>query len=126
MATTDLDGKTVLLTGASGGIGKPTAKILSDAGAFVIAHYCAHESEARRALADVDPKRTLFLHADFLQVGSSRRLWAESLAWRGHVDVLINNAAIMPDTHLASIIHENSGEGSRPIFENSLRAVGAV
>lgn len=95
-----LDGKTILLTGASGGIGKPTTKILSDAGAFVVAHYCSHESEARLAVDGLDPERTLLLHADFREVGSSRRLWADALAWRGRVDVLINNAAIMPDTPL--------------------------
>ncbi len=38
------------------------------------------------------------MHADFAQPGSGRRLWREAVAWRGRIDVLVNNAAIMPET----------------------------
>jgi len=43
-----LAGRTVLLTGASGGIGQVTAQALAAAGATVLAHYRSNRSGAQR------------------------------------------------------------------------------
>jgi NAD(P)-dependent dehydrogenase (short-subunit alcohol dehydrogenase family) len=94
---TDLSGKTILLTGASGGIGSVTAGILGAAGAAVIAHYAGDCAAAERATSEVPADRKLLLGADFRQPGAARDLWSRALAWRGRIDVLVNNAAIMPD-----------------------------
>lgn len=94
---TDLTGKTILLTGASGGIGAVTAAILGAAGASVIAHYAGDEAAARRATREIPVARKLLLSADFRQPGAARDLWARALAWRERIDVLVNNAAIMPE-----------------------------
>ena len=94
---TDLSGKTILLTGASGGIGSVTAAILGAAGAAVIAHYAGDCAAAERATSEVPADRKLLLGADFRQPGAARDLWSRALAWRGRIDVLVNNAAIMPD-----------------------------
>jgi NAD(P)-dependent dehydrogenase (short-subunit alcohol dehydrogenase family) len=94
----DLSGKTILLTGASRGIGAETARVLGAAGANVIAHYARDRDGAERAVADVPPARKLLVDADFSEPGAGRRLWARALAWRGRIDVLVNNAAVMPPT----------------------------
>ena len=94
---TDLTGKTILLTGASGGIGSVTASILGAAGASVIAHYSGDATAAERATSEIPAERKLLLGADFRQQGAARDLWARALAWRGRIDVLVNNAAIMPE-----------------------------
>jgi NAD(P)-dependent dehydrogenase (short-subunit alcohol dehydrogenase family) len=94
---TDLTGKTILLTGASGGIGTVTARILGAAGAHVIAHYAGDGTAAQRATVDIPPDRKLLLGADFREPGAARALWSRAVAWRGRVDVLVNNAAIMPE-----------------------------
>jgi NAD(P)-dependent dehydrogenase (short-subunit alcohol dehydrogenase family) len=94
---TDLTGKAILLTGASGGIGAVTARILGAAGASVIAHYAGDAAAARRATSDIPEERKLLLAADFRQPGAARQLWSQALAWRGRIDVLVNNAAIMPE-----------------------------
>ena len=45
----DLTGKTILLTGASSGIGAATARVLGSAGATLIAHYCGDKAGAEEA-----------------------------------------------------------------------------
>ena len=52
---------------------------------------------ARRATSDIPADRRLLLGADFRRPGAARDLWARALAWRGRIDVLVNNAAIMPE-----------------------------
>lgn len=89
-----LKGKTVLLTGASKGIGAETAKTLLDMGANLIAHYGGDREGVEAAVAGADPERVLILQADFARLGEVRRLWREAVAWKGCVDVLVNNAAI--------------------------------
>ena len=89
----DLEGRVVLLTGASGGIGGVTAGLLLERGAHVIAHYGSNRDGAEAACAG-GPDRTLILQADLADPATTRQLWQEALAWRGRVDVVIANAAI--------------------------------
>jgi NAD(P)-dependent dehydrogenase (short-subunit alcohol dehydrogenase family) len=96
----ELAGKTVLLTGASRGIGAATARELGAAGAHVIAHYGSYREGAEQAVAAIPADRRLVLQADLARRGASRVLWREALAWRGRIDVVIPNAAIAPDTPL--------------------------
>lgn len=90
----------MLLTGASRGIGAATARALGDAGASLIAHYGSHREGAEEAVAAIPAERRLLLGVDLAQPGSARTLWRQALAWRGSVDVVIANAAVMPHTPL--------------------------
>lgn len=91
----DLTGRTVLLTGASKGIGAATARALGRAGAHVIAHYGTDRAGAEAATADIPEDRKRLVQADLADLDAVERLWAEALAWRGRIDTLVNNAAIM-------------------------------
>ncbi len=91
----DLSGKTILLTGASKGIGAATAAILGEAGAHVVAHYGSDRAGAEAATAAIPPERLLLVQADLADLNAVERLWTEALAWRGRIDVLVNNAAVM-------------------------------
>jgi NAD(P)-dependent dehydrogenase (short-subunit alcohol dehydrogenase family) len=95
-----LNGRTVLLTGASKGIGAATARALGESGAHVVAHYGSDEAGARDATAAIPEERKLLVQADFADPGAAARLWDEAVAWRGRIDVLVNNAAVMPATPL--------------------------
>jgi len=93
----NLEQRTILLTGASRGIGAETARIFRDRGVRLIAH---HRGDPERAdlvevLGDEDPESLRFVAGDFLDDGQVEQLWSSALDWRGHVDVLVLNAAMM-------------------------------
>lgn len=91
----ELSNRIVLLTGASKGIGAAIARFLGAAGASVIAHYGSDEAGALAATADIPAERKLLLQADLADPEAVERLWAQAWAWRGRIDVLVNNAAVM-------------------------------
>ena len=91
----DLSGTTVLLTGASKGIGAAIARTLGVAGAAVVAHYGGDRAGAEAATRDIPADRRLLVGADLAGAAAVDRLWTEAVAWRGRIDVLVNNAAVM-------------------------------
>jgi NAD(P)-dependent dehydrogenase (short-subunit alcohol dehydrogenase family) len=91
----DLTGKTILVTGASKGIGAAIVEALGPQGADVIAHYGSDRRGAEAATAGIAKTRLKLIGADLAQPGEADRLWKEALAWKGRIHVLVNNAAIM-------------------------------
>ncbi len=92
----DLTGKVVLVTGASKGIGAAIVGALGRQGASVIAHYGRDRKGAVAATKGIDKARLKLISADLGKPGAADRLWKQALAWQGRIDVLVNNAAIMP------------------------------
>ncbi len=97
-AAGELAGRVVLLTGASGGIGSVTARALGARGAAVVAHYGGNRDGAEAAVAAFPEERRLLVHADLRLPGSARDHFAEALAWRGRIDVVVVNAATLLET----------------------------
>jgi NAD(P)-dependent dehydrogenase (short-subunit alcohol dehydrogenase family) len=90
-----LENKTVLVTGASKGIGAAIATALGAVGANVIAHYGHDRAGAEEALAGVPASRKHFVQADLHDLAATEAMWENAQAWRGRIDVYVNNAAIM-------------------------------
>lgn len=92
--------KTVLVTGASGGIGRATAIMFAESDARVIVHYCKNKAGAEKTLEMLKPGDHFIVRADLL-VPQELRLLAEN-AWEksGRIDVLVNNAAMHIDLPL--------------------------
>jgi NAD(P)-dependent dehydrogenase (short-subunit alcohol dehydrogenase family) len=93
-----LAGKTVVVTGASKGIGAATAAALLAAGAKVIAHYGGDKSGAKAAIAGAKPGMAHLLQADFTDMAQVDAFWKQATALAPKVDVLVNNAGIMRQT----------------------------
>lgn len=92
---TNLSGKIIAVTGASKGIGFEIVRALGRCGASVIAHYCSDENGARRAVEGIPKNRALVVKADFSDPAAPDQFWNAAVAWKGRVDVLVANAAVM-------------------------------
>jgi 3-oxoacyl-[acyl-carrier protein] reductase len=89
----DLTGKVVLVTGAARGIGAACARAAVGAGAEVV----AQDLQADGPVSDVATElgeRCTAIGADLADPAAVRGVWADAVAWRGRVDVLVNNAGI--------------------------------
>jgi 3-oxoacyl-[acyl-carrier protein] reductase len=90
----DLKGKIVLVTGASRGIGAVIAATVARAGADVVVHYGNERAGAESVAASIGADHSRIVQADLTEPGAGARLWAGAVAWKGRVDVLVNNAAV--------------------------------
>jgi NADP-dependent 3-hydroxy acid dehydrogenase YdfG len=98
-ATTSWRGKTALVTGASDGIGRATARRLLDEGLNVVA--CARRVERVAAIAEGD-ERLLAVRCDLRQEQPILELFARARERFGGVDLLVNNAGLGHDAPLMS------------------------
>lgn len=93
------DSKTVLVTGASTGIGAALAAGFGAGGASVAVHY-NRSADAATAVADLiraDGGDAWTVRADLGEPGAAAALAAEVLARGDGIDVLVNNAGSMVD-----------------------------
>jgi NAD(P)-dependent dehydrogenase (short-subunit alcohol dehydrogenase family) len=97
--------RVVLVTGAAGGIGAATARTLVADGAEVVVHDVRLEGRLAE-LAEELGSAAHPLAADLREPATADALWRQALAWRGRIDVLVNNAGIYeaarPDDDLAT------------------------
>jgi NAD(P)-dependent dehydrogenase (short-subunit alcohol dehydrogenase family) len=110
-----LDGKVVVITGAAGGIGREAALLFSAEGAQV-------------CVADVDPdageqtssecRDAFFFQADVSSEESVRAMYAATAERYGGVDVLYNNAGIMPADD-ASVLETGADAWERVLAVNA-------
>jgi NAD(P)-dependent dehydrogenase (short-subunit alcohol dehydrogenase family) len=87
----DLSGKTILVTGASKGIGAAIARRCGEGGAHVIGHYGRDRAGAEAALSG--HPHTL-IAADAEHPEQMDTLWQGALAATGRLDAVVLNAAI--------------------------------
>ncbi len=99
--TTDLHGKTVLITGGNTGIGKATAVALARMGAQVTIT-SRNPDKGQAALADIRKQSgsdaVECLRLDLASLAQVRSFAAEYLAGHPRLDVLINNAGLILST----------------------------
>lgn len=90
-----LDGKVVIVTGASSGLGVAFAQAVAEAGADVALGARRIDKLARTAeLVSAAGRRALSVHTDVADPASCQALVDATMAEFGKVDVLINNAGV--------------------------------
>ena len=105
----DLTGKTVLITGASRGIGAETARIFANAGAKVA--LVARGADAIAELAGEIGPKAVAIACDIARYWEMEKAVETCLHAHGSLDILINNAGVIePISHMAEANPEAWGE----------------
>jgi len=110
VTTYDLSGKTAVVTGASSGIGRATARLLAAAGVRVA-------GGARR----VDRLETdVALELDVTEPASAERFVREAVEQLGGIDILFNNAGLALGRYL---FDESSEEDESAVFNTNVNGL---
>lgn len=118
--TIDLSGTTVLVTGASRGIGAAIARALGHSGARIAVHYRTSDEQAQ-AVADDAGNDSFPIQADLADPDETERLFESAAERLNGIDVLVNNAGVAHSLPLDSSDDEWL-EGWRHTIEVNLRA----
>jgi len=87
----ELEGRTCLLTGGAGSIGRATARLFLEHGARVML-VDLRAADLERACAGLDPARCAWVAADVTDAGSVRAAVQATVDRWGRIDVLFSNA----------------------------------
>ena len=89
---TQLSGKVIVVTGASGGIGSGIARGFAAEGAHVVLHYRRNLASIKGLQQELGTGETLAVRADLAKEADAERLFAAATKRFGRVDTLIANA----------------------------------
>ncbi len=122
----DLSGKTAVVTGASGELGRVIALTLARCGADVGLHYHRNRDGAERVAAAIAKlgRRTCLLEGDVTDASSVRALGEQMRQELGWPDIVINNAVIQYKWKpvLEQAVEDYEGQFRSCVLQNVLMA----
>tara|TARA_B100001750_G_C15260324_1_gene472318 strand:- start:2 stop:742 length:741 start_codon:yes stop_codon:yes gene_type:complete len=101
--TIDFSGKSVLVTGGSGGIGRAICKVFAKANANVTIHYNTNRKSAEKTLASLSGNGHTLIQANLANPNKVEELF-QSL---DSVDVIVNNAAVVEQHEFDSLSYSD-------------------
>ncbi|GKZ16959.1 hypothetical protein AbraIFM66951_005686 [Aspergillus brasiliensis] len=102
-----LSGQVVVVAGASKGIGKAIVLRAAAAGANVVINYMSDVKGANALVAQIGDDRALAVQADISKIAEIDELIKATVARFGRIDVLIPNAAYVPNSDLQNVTEED-------------------
>lgn len=101
-----ISGQVVVVAGASKGIGKAIALRAAAEGASVVINYMSDATAANNLAMQIGNDRALAVQADISKTEEIDRLIEATVSRFGHIDVLIPNAAFIPEVNLKTITED--------------------
>ena len=98
--------KTVLVTGASRGIGREIARQFAQRGAQVAIHYNKNREAAQQTAAMLPGNKHIVVQADIADREQVRKMVDVVVKAMGQLDILVNNAGIYEDHPLQDVTYD--------------------
>lgn len=116
--------KTAIVTGASRGIGRAIATRLAADGFAVVINYAGNAAKAEEAVKEITSAggRAIAIQADVANPEDVKQLFEKTRKAFGQIDVVVNNAGIMP----LSSITKNDVETFDKVINTNLRGTFLV
>lgn len=118
----DFKNKTVLITGASRGIGKATAQAFAEQGAKVAINFKSNRSAAEETLQDLHGKGHALFQHDISKKKGQKQLIDDVVKHFGKIDILVNNAGISIEHEIDKVDFEHWTKAFENTFQTNLFA----
>jgi len=120
----DFQGKNVLITGASRGIGQATAQAFAQAGARVALHFHRQRQAAEQVKNSLPGSGHILVQANVANPDAVAKMVDQAITGLEQIDVLVNNAGIYKEHPLDKISYQEWQERWQEIINTNL--IGAA
>jgi NAD(P)-dependent dehydrogenase (short-subunit alcohol dehydrogenase family) len=118
------EGRAVLVTGASRGIGRAVARAFAERGDRVAVHYGSAADEAERTLASLTGSGHRIVQADLADAEAVRAMVDRAAEGLGGLDAVVNNAGTYTEHRVAEVSYQEWQDAWRRTIDVNL--IGAA